>query len=208
MNPMQLIRLFAVAPLAWAAVLHAGEADKAAAPAANAPAQSSAPAAAPTQPANASATAATTTADKIAMVRPNATLEIMAEPSKVWKKIISSEGMKTFGVEGDKKKNLDKVGDNLHGTIAGDAGNVVVTHIAKETEWRAAFEPDKGNYVCSIRFKLQPQGKNTLLTYSDWYSDEKAGMVDQNLKETEKAMTESLARFKGLVEKTSAAGNP
>lgn len=145
--------------------------------------------------------------DRITLVRPASTIEIMAEPHKVWKRLTSAEGMSAFGVTGDKKKSLEKVGDNIHGSVAGDAGNMVVTHVAKESEWRAAFEPDQGNYVCSIRFLLKPQGKNTLLTYADWYSDEKAGMVDQNLKEAEKTMKESLARFKALVEKTTASGN-
>ncbi len=115
--------------------------------------------------------------------------------------------MTAFGVVGDKKKNLEKVGDNIHGTLANDPGHVVVTHVAKNAEWRAAFEPDQGHYICSIRFQLKPQGKNTLLTFGDWYSEEKADMADQNLKDTQKSMTESLARFKALVEKASA-GSP
>lgn len=146
-------------------------------------------------------------AERLTLVKPAASIELMAEPSKVWKRLTSAEGLAAFGLTGDKKRGLDKVGDNVHGTLAGDAGNVVVTHAAKETEWRAAFEPDKGNYVCSIRFTLKPQGKNTLLTFADWYSDEKPAMIDQNLKATEKSMQEGLARFKALVEKASAAGN-
>ena len=192
------IRISAALFLASAAF--AGEAAKPAA----------APAAAPavTQPAAAAATPATVAspADRITLVRPAASIELMAEPHKVWKRLTSAEGMSAFGVAGDKKKSLDKVGDNVHGSMAGDAGNIVVTHIAKETEWRAAFEPDQGNYVCSIRFTLKPQGKNTLLTYADWYSYEKPAMIDQNLKEAEKSMKESLARFKALIEKTTASG--
>ena len=91
--------------------------------------------------------------------------------------------------------------------LVSDAGNLVVTHIVKDGEWRATFEPETGNYVCSVRFQLRAQGNNTLIAYSDWYSDEKTEIVDKNLKEVEKSMTESLARFKGLIEKTSAAGS-
>lgn len=152
--------------------------------------------------------AARVKSDKIVFSRPTASIEITAEPSKVWKKLTSHEGLAAFGVISDKKRNLDKVGDNVHATIAGDPGNLVVTHIVKESDWRAAFEPDAGTYTCAVRFMLKPQARNTVLTYSDWYSDEKAEMVDQNLEATGKAMSESLARFKGLMEKTSAAGNP
>jgi hypothetical protein len=145
--------------------------------------------------------------DKIALARPTASTEIMAEPAKVWKKLVSAEGMDAFGVTAEKKKNLEKVGDNVRANVAGDAGTIVVTHIAKDSDWRAAFEPEKGNYICSIRFELKAQGNNTLLVYSDWYSDEKADKIEQNLKETEKSMVEGLARFKGLIEKTSTSGN-
>lgn len=145
-------------------------------------------------------------ADKITLARPTASLEIMAEPSKVWKKLVSNEGLTAFGLAGDKKKTLDKVGDNVHATVGGDAGNLVVTHIMKDGEWRAAFEPETGNYVRSVRFQLKAEGNGTLIAYSDWYSDEKTETVDKNLKDAERSMTESLARFKGLIEKTSAAG--
>lgn len=228
MKRIHAIRLIALAPLAFAAILSAGEAAKK--PASNAPAATpgqsgttpgqtgtmgtgpgaATPAAGTAAPAaaNGSMGAATVSSDKITFARPTASIEIMAEPSKVWKKLTSHEGLNAFGVVGDKKRNLEKVGDNVHATIAGDPGNVVVTHVVKEADWRAAFEPDAGNYNCTIRFMLKPQAKNTVLTYADWYSDEKSAMVDQNLEATRKTMTESLARFKGLMEKTSAAGNP
>jgi hypothetical protein len=202
MKRMHAVRMIVLAPLAFAAALSAGEAAKS--PGSNMPA----PAPGQTGAANGAAGAATVTSDKIAFARPTASIEIMAEPSKVWKKLTSHEGMAAFGVAGDKKRNLEKVGDNVHATIAGDPGNVVVTHIVKESEWRAAFEPDAGNYNCAVRFMLKPQARNTILTYSDWYSDDKAAMVDQNLEATRKTMSESLARFKGLMEKTSAAGTP
>lgn len=213
MNRKNVIRMIAVVPAVFAAALSAAEAKKTAAPAAATPAQTSAPAAttasnAPGQNANPAAASGMVTSEKIVLVRPSASLEIMAEPSKVWKKLTSHEGLSAFGITSEKKKGLDKVGDNVRATLAGDAGNLVVTHIVKEGEWRAAFEPEKGNYVCSVRFMLKPQGKNTVLTHSDWYSDEKSATVDQTLEATRKSMTESVARFKGLVEKTTAAGNP
>ncbi|MDB5104388.1 MAG: hypothetical protein JWP91_2077 [Fibrobacteres bacterium] len=205
MNRKRLFGILAMVsiPLAPpAAAADAGKAGSSTAQTGTAP--SGTPSANAPAPSPAAVASATTHSDKIALSRPTASIEIMAEPSKVWKRLISNEGMNAFGVAGDKKRGLEKIGDNLHATIAGDEGNVVVTHVAKDAEWRAAFEPDKGNYICSVRFQLKPQGKNTLLTYADWYSDEKAEMVDRNLKETEKSMAESLARFKGLVEKASA----
>lgn len=201
-----MMRAFAFSIRASAALLLA-IGTLAAAPSAGEPAKPATTGATAAPAASAPTAAVTASNDRITLVRPASTIEITAEPQKVWKRLTSAEGLSAFGVIGDKKKSLDKVGDNIHGSVAGDAGNIVVTYIAKESEWRAAFEPDQGNYICSVRFMLKPQGKNTLLTYADWYSDEKPAMVDQNLKEAEKTMKESLARFKALVEKTTAAGN-
>jgi hypothetical protein len=138
------------------------------------------------------------------LMQPSSSLEIMSEPSKVWKKLVSPEGLSAFGMAEAKGKSLEKVGDHAHATIAGDAGNIVVTHVAPGTEWRAAFEPDQGHYLCSVRFMLKPQGKGTLLEYGDWYTEEKPDMAEANLKEMKKSMDESLARFKLVAEKASA----
>ncbi|MDB5051771.1 MAG: hypothetical protein JWO30_4842 [Fibrobacteres bacterium] len=211
MNRNRIIVAVMLVSLPFATLLYSAEAAKPAAATAKAPAPAATLAAAPAKTGVTAAPAAmgtTASADKITLVRPTASTEILSEPSKVWKKLVSAEGMNAFGVAEEKKKSLEKVGDNVRATVAGDAGNLVVTHVVKDSDWRAAFEPENGNYVCSIRFSLKAQGNNTLLVYSDWYSDEKPAMIDQNLKETEKSMTESLARFKGMIEKTSASGNP
>lgn len=225
----RMVRTFLLVSLPVSALLHAAEPAKPAQPAAAGTAKDApkpavvkaskeavkdAPKTAAAQAAKAAATpgtamAPTTSADRITLVRPTASVEIMAEPSKVWKKLVSPEGLQAFSIDQDKKKTLDKVGEFSHAALEGDKGNLVVTHVAKDREWRAAFEPENGNYLCSVRFQLKSQGNNTLLAYSDWYSDEKPATVDQTLKKSQQAMMEGLARFKGLIEKTSAAGaNP
>jgi hypothetical protein len=143
--------------------------------------------------------------DKIAFARPTASVELTAEPSKVWKKLVSAEGLGAFGVTEEKKKGLEKVGDNVRVSLSGEVGTLVVTYASKDADWRAVFEPEKGEGVRTVRFQLKAQGNNTLFAYSDWYSAEETGTTAQELKEREKAMKENLARFKGLVEKTSAS---
>jgi hypothetical protein len=147
----------------------------------------------------------TSSSDKIAFARPTASVELTAEPSKVWKKLVSSEGLGAFGVTAEKKKSLEKVGDNMRVSLSGETGTLVVTYATKDADWRAVFEPEKGDAVRTVRFQLKAQGNNTILAYSDWYSAEQTGTTDQELKGMEKTMKESLARFKGLVEKTSAS---
>lgn len=142
---------------------------------------------------------------QILLMRPTSSMEIQAEPAKVWKRLVSSDGLAAFQMETiPRGKTLEKVGDHSQATVSGDRGNLVVTHSESGKQWRAAFEPDKGHYVCSVRFELKPQGKGTLLTYGDWYSDEKPAQAEATLKETRKSMGEGLARFKSLVEKASA----
>lgn len=149
--------------------------------------------------------AASAGSEQIMLMRPTSSVEIQAEPSKVWKRLVSSDGLAAFQMETiPRGKTLEKVGDHAQATLSGDRGNVVVTHSDPDRQWRAAFEPDKGHYICSVRFELKPQGKGTMLTYGDWYSDEKPAQAEATLRETRKSMGEGLARFKSLVEKASA----
>jgi hypothetical protein len=148
---------------------------------------------------------ATASSDKIDFARPTASVEITAEPSKVWKRLVSAEGLGAFGVAAEKKKALEKVGDYVQASLSGETGTLVVTYARKDADWRAVFEPEKGEFIRTVRFQLKAQGNNTVFAYSDWYSARETGITAQELKEREKAMKESLTRFKGLVEKTSAS---
>lgn len=169
------------------------------------PASQQAPAQSGAGSANAAGMPASAGPEQILLMRPTSSMEIQAEPSKVWKRLVSSDGLAAFQMETiPRGKILEKVGDHAQATVSGDRGNIVVTHSESGKQWRAAFEPDKGHYICSVRFELKPQGKGTLLTYGDWYSDEKPAQAEATLKETRKSMGEGLARFKSLVEKASA----
>jgi hypothetical protein len=150
-------------------------------------------------------------AGRIALVRPTCVVHIDAAPAKVWKKLVSLEGLAAMGYlidngsGGDKNgkgpRTLDKVGDHARAMVQRDAGNLVVTYASEAGEWRASWDPEQGRYICSIRFALKEDGKGTELAFADWYSEEKADMADADARESEKAMAEGLARFKALAEK-------
>ena len=89
----------------------------------------------------------------------------------------------------------------MHGVLQGDPGNLVVTYLVPEKEWRAAWEPDKGNYICSIRILLKPEGENTTVTFADWYSEEKIDLAESNMQSASNTMAEIIGKIKVMVEK-------
>ncbi len=141
---------------------------------------------------------------KSAFVSVSVKIEIKAAADKVWSRLTSPDGIRTlsqFTFDDGKGVSLAVVGDHAAGTLAGDHGTMIVSFAKAGEELRFIWEPDKGHYVCSIRFFLQSgTGGTTTLQLTDSYSDDQPN-ADETTESVRKEYRMRLPEFKLLAEK-------
>jgi len=143
---------------------------------------------------------ASATSPDLALVRVESSAEIKSAPAAAWKALQSAEGQALLGFKPDVAGQAISEGKIVHGDCAGDKGNLVVTHVEKGKEMRVTFDPDHGGYICRTRIRLEPAGSGVRLTFSDWYSEEKADQKEKNRAASQQGVDQGVQALKVMLE--------
>lgn len=129
---------------------------------------------------------------------------IKANQASVWAALTTTEGLgKLTGIKGlPAGGKITKPGDAFPGTAWTDAGLVMCTLFARETELRTTFEPTSAGYLCQHRILLKRDGSGgTMLTVLDRYTDDSAAaQVDATAAIVANQLATQLEAFRVSVE--------
>jgi uncharacterized protein YndB with AHSA1/START domain len=104
---------------------------------------------------------------------------IAASPAQIWAYVTTGKNFATWcpmwKSPANAKISLTKVGDTVSFTDQwGNGGRSIVTYVEKDKQLRVAHEPNDGSYMCQSKLTLMPQGKGTMVHYSEMYTDASA----------------------------------